>query len=294
MYVAMDYLLNAAEEEGYGVLAVNCINMEMVRAAIQAAEEEESGIIINIGPGQMKNHATPEIMVPMIKRLADASPMPIALNLDHGHDLDFIIRCINLGFTNIMIDASSDDFEENIRKTRIVTRLAHAKGISVEAELGHVGQAADGDNDKDSLYTNPAQALEFVERTGVDALAVAIGTAHGAYPKGMVPKMDFERLQELNDIVPIPLVLHGGSGSGDANIKEAVKHGIRKMNVCTDAFEAGKQAMLDALEKDPNLDYMAIVKVMEAGIKENIRGYIRVLGSKGRYTYDASKVKEYE
>ena len=198
MYVNMKYILDNANRDGYAVMAVNSVNMEMARAVIEAAEEEHSPIIVQFGVGQMSKLAHPSEMVPMIKAMAERASVPVCLNLDHGPSLEAEIDAIKWGFSNVMIDASSLPYEENVRRTRMVVDLAHAKGISVEAELGHVGQAADGDGRTADMYTNVEQAVQFVKETGVDALAVAIGTAHGKYPAGFVPKLDFERLAELN------------------------------------------------------------------------------------------------
>src|SRR5699024_662239 len=151
------------------VMAVNSINMEIARAVINAAEEEKSGIIVNIGMGQMTNHAHPPQMVPLIKQLAKDAKVPVTLNLDHAQDLDFIISCIQRGFSSIMIDASKYELEENISRTSTVVKLASPLGIAVEGELGHVGQAIDGDNDITDFYTDPNVAKYFVEKTGVDA-----------------------------------------------------------------------------------------------------------------------------
>ena len=223
MYVSMTDILQDAHKNNYAVMAVNSINMEMARAVISAAEEERSPIIVNIGMGQMKKHAHANVMVPLIKKLAEEAKVPVALNHDHGQDLDFIIKCIQDGFSSVMIDASSFPFEENVHRTSTIVKLAHPHNICVEAELGHVGQAAEGDNSKADLYTDPEQAKKFVELTGVDALAVAVGTAHGSYPKGYVPKLDFERLALLKKTLDMPLVLHGGSGSGEENIAAVQK-----------------------------------------------------------------------
>lgn len=294
MYVQMKHLLADAYKNKYAVMAVNSINMEMARAVITAAEENRSPIIINIGQGQMRRHADPKLMVPLIRKLAEEAKVPVALNLDHGTDLDFIISCIQKEFTSVMIDASSFDFEENIKRTSTIVRLAHANNITVEGELGHVGQANAGDNQKLDLYTDPAQALEFVQRTGVDALAVAVGTAHGNYPDGFVPKLDFERLALLNETLNMPLVLHGGSGSGEENIRKAIENGISKINVATDAFSAGKKAILDALEENPKLDYLDLNIIAEKGIKDFVTNYIHLIGSNDRYYYSDVVVKEYE
>ena len=285
MLVSMKAILEDANTNYYGVMAMNSINIEMARAGIMAAEEEHSPIIIQFGPGQMKNHAHIEEMLPVVEELAKRVHVPVALNLDHGSDFYVIADCINAGFTNVMFDGSSLPYEENVKRTAIVSALAHGMGCSVEGELGHVGQAADADDDNLDLYTNPDQAMDFVTRTGVDALAVAIGTAHGAYPKGKIPKLDFERLCLLKETLKMPLVLHGGSGSGEENLKKAVAGGINKINVCTDAWQAAKDATLRALREDPEMDYMHLCMAAEAGLKEFVKDYMKVIGSSGRYIY---------
>lgn len=294
MLVSMKAILDDANKKYYGVMAMNSINIEMARAGIMAAEEEHSPIIIQFGPGQMKNHAHAEEMLPVIKELALRVHVPVALNLDHGADFYVIADCINRGFTNVMFDGSSLPYEENVKRTAIISALAHGRGCSVEGELGHVGQAVNSDDTDVDLYTDPGQALDFVERTNVDALAVAVGTAHGAYPKGKIPKLDFERLHQLKETLKMPLVLHGGSGSGEANLKKAVAGGINKINVCTDAFDAGKKAMLHALEEDSTLDYMHLCIAAEAGIKLFVKEYMKIIGSSGQYFYGEARQVGYE
>ena len=289
MYVSMKDILQHAHRHHYAVMAMNSINMEMARAAIDAAEEERSAMIINIGTGQMAKHAHPSEMVPMITAMAKRATVPVALNLDHGQDFKAICSCINYGFSSVMIDASAFDFEENVKRTRIVCDLAHPLNICVEGELGHVGQAVDGEDADIDLYTNPNQAEEFVERTGIDALAVAVGTAHGNYPKGKLPKLDFERLSLLKERLNMPLVLHGGSGAGEENLKRAVECGINKVNVCTDAFQIAKDAVLQKVKEAPSTDYMNLCMTAEAAVKEFVKGYMRVLGSSGRYIFGETK-----
>ena len=286
MLVNMKDILDCADRDGYAVMAVNSVNMEMARAVIEAASEEHSPIILQMGRSQMKALAHAEDIMPMLIEMAERANVPVCINLDHGPDYETVLDALHRGFTNVMIDASSLPFEENVRRTKIVVDTAHAMGVSVEAELGHVGQAADGDGKTADMYTNVEQAVEFVERTGIDALAVAIGTAHGKYPAGYVPKLDFERLAELKSALGMPLVLHGGSGSGDENIRKAVDGGINKINVCTDAFHAATEAMKKKWEEEPDTDYMHIMMTAEAAIKEFVRRYIRMIGSNDRYTFD--------
>ena len=283
MYVSMKAILDHANRNNYAVMAMNSINMEMARAGIEAAEEMQSPIIIQMGPGQMKKHAHMSEMVPLVKALAERASVPVCLNMDHGSNFQDIVSCIQAGFSNVMFDGSSLSFEENVERTAIICALAHAKGISVEAELGHVGQADAMDDLNADFLTEPAVAKEFVARTGVDALAVAIGTAHGAYPKGKIPKLDFERLAALKDTLQMPLVLHGGSGAGADNIHKAVALGINKINVCTDAFQVAKDAMLNA---PASMDYLALCIEAEKAVKLFVKDYIGMIGSANRFTFE--------
>ncbi len=288
MYVNMKYILDAANRDNYAVMAVNSVNMEIARAVIEAAEEEHSPIILQFGVGQMKTLAHPSEMFPIIKAMAERASVPVCLNLDHGPSLESVIDALHWGFSNVMIDASSLPFEENVSRSRIVADLAHGMGVSVEAELGHVGQAVDGDGKTADMYTNVAQAKEFVERTGVDALAVAIGTAHGKYPAGYVPVLDFNRLAELKAELKMPLVLHGGSGSGEENLRKAVAGGINKINVCTDVFHVAEMAIKNAWEENPDYNYMEVEAKAEAAVKQYIKEYIHIIGSNDRYTFEAA------
>lgn len=294
MYESMKSMLWDAHERKFAVMAINCVNMEQARAIISAAEEECAPVIINVSPRQMKTHATPELLVPLISNMAKEAKIPVALNLDHGQEYDDILRVIEAGFSSVMIDASAFDYEENVRRTKLVASIAHEHGISVEAELGHVGLALEGDNGKLDLYTNPQQAKDFVIRTKADCLAVAIGTAHGNYPKNMIPKLDFDRLRELKDILQMPLVLHGGSGAGEENIRKAVELGINKINVCTDLFKHGRKAMVEAAEKNPNIDYMDFQIAGEKAMKEFIKKYMRIIKSSGTYYFGEGSGKEFD
>lgn len=286
MYVSMKEMLWHACANKYAVMAINCTDMEQARAICYAAAAECAPVIIDISPRQMKAHATPEVMVPMIRAIAEPLDVPVALNLDHGGEYKDIVRCIKAGFSSVMVDASSYDFEENVRRVSQIVALAHAHGVSVEAELGHVGQAAAGDGRSADMYTNVEQAREFVERTGCDCLAVAIGTAHGAYPDDFVPHLDFDRLAELKEALKMPLVLHGGSGAGEENIRRVVELGINKINVCTDLFKHQRKAMHDRLNEQPSIDYMDIQMHGEQAATEYIRAYMRMIGSSNRYQFD--------
>lgn len=286
MYVSMKDMLWHAHNNNYAVMAINCVNMEQAKAIIQSAEEERSAVILNISPRQMKAHGHGEILAPMIRGMAERVSVPVAFNLDHGANLEDITAAMSYGFSSVMIDASGFAFEENVRRTQIVASMAHGMGLSCEAELGHVGLAKEADNEKEDLYTNPEQAKEFAERTGCDCLAVAIGTAHGNYPKGFVPRLDFERLALLKETLQMPLVLHGGSGAGEENIKKAVACGINKINVCTDLFKHARIAMAKTLEENPEIDYMDLCIAAQNAMKEFIKSYMRVIGSSGQYDFE--------
>ena len=286
MYTSMKDMLLHAHKNHYAVMAINVVDMEQVKACIEAAEEEHSAVILNISPRQMKAHAYPYIMAPMVQNLAERAEVPVALNIDHGVNMEDIVTAIHCGYSSVMVDASSYDFEENIRRVSAVVALAHAKGISVEAELGHVGVAANADGQNADLYTNVDQAEEFVNRTQCDCLVVAIGTAHGSYPKNMIPKLDFERLTELKNRLNIPLVLHGGSGAGEENIRKAVACGINKINVCTDLMNHAKDSMIKVLQEQPDIQYMEWHEAAEEAMKDFIKDYMRMIGSSNRYTFD--------
>ena len=286
MYTSMKDMLLHAHKNHYAVMAINVVDMEQVKACIEAAEEEHSAVILNISPRQMKAHAYPYIMAPMVQNLAERAEVPVALNIDHGVNMEDIVTATHCGYSSVMVDASSYDFEENIRRVSAVVALAHAKGISVEAELGHVGVAANADGQNADLYTNVDQAEEFVNRTQCDCLAVAIGTAHGSYPKNMIPKLDFERLTELKNRLNIPLVLHGGSGAGEENIRKAVACGINKINVCTDLMNHAKDSMIKVLQEQPDIQYMEWHEAAEEAMKDFIKDYMRMIGSSNRYTFD--------
>lgn len=291
MFVSMKEMLDHANEHRYAVMACNSCNMEVARAVIEAAELERSPVIVNISPRQFKLHADLDSMVPMVKNLAERASVPVALNLDHGQEREDIVKALAYGFTSIMFDGSALPYEENRDVTRLVASMAHALGASVEAELGHVGQASEGDGERSDFFTDVETAARFVRETGVDALAVAVGTAHGKYPKGFVPKLDFKRLSDLKEALGIPLVLHGGSGAGEENIKRAIECGINKINVCTDVFAVGRDRIAEVLGDDPEKDLMLLMGEAQVAMREYIRNYMRMIGSSGRCDYVLSTAK---
>lgn len=294
MFVSMKEMLLHAHENQYAVMAVNCVNMEQVKACVESAEEEHSPIILNISPRQMREHGHSDVLLPMASSLAARASVPVAFNLDHGAAYQDFVTALEAGFSSVMIDASACEFEENIRRTQMITALAHACGKSCEAELGHVGNADVGDNANEDFYTSPEQAREFVERTHCDCLAVAIGTAHGSYPKGMIPRLDFDRLALLKKTLNMPLVLHGGSGAGEENICKAVAGGINKINVNTDVMTHAVEEMKQALKENPDYNYMDLAMRTENAMKDFIKSYMRMIDSSMRYTFETTGGAEFD
>lgn len=294
MYVSMREMLRHASINGYAVPAPNCPDLNMVLAALAAAKKHASAVIIDVSPRQMRLNAAAEAFAPMVRALAEPLDVPVALNLDHGGTLEDITRCIRAGFSSVMCDASSLPFEENIARVQQVVVLAHAQGVSVEAELGHVGQAAEGDYSHGDLLTRVDMAVEFVERTGIDALAVAIGTAHGNYPADYTPHLDFERLSQIKAALghDFPLVLHGGSGSGEENFKKAVACGINKVNLWTDYSTAYLDGMKEFLAANEQPDYLFASLHAEQCATSWLEGYMQLFGSAGRYRFGSDTVAE--
>lgn len=294
MYVSMKEMLQHASVNNYAVPAPNCPSYALVKAACTAAAEKKSAVILDVSPRQMRMNATPEVWAPMVKAIAEPLNVPVALNLDHGGEFEDICRCIKAGFSSVMCDASALPFEENIRRVQQVVTFAHAHGVSVEAELGHVGQAAEGDGRSDDMYTKVDMAVEFVERTGCDMLAVAIGTAHGKYPADYVPTLDFDRLAEIKKALgeKYPLVLHGGSGAGDENFKKAVAGGINKVNLWTDYGRTYVNAMRDFLAENESPDYIFVTTDAEEKAAKWLERYMDLFGSSNRYQFSDDKMVE--
>ncbi|MEG6617440.1 class II fructose-1,6-bisphosphate aldolase [Peptococcaceae bacterium 1198_IL3148] len=280
--VTVAELLQRAEEGKYAVGAFNCNNMEIVQAIIAAAEAEQSPVIIQASQGAIK-YAGLEWIVGMAKLAAEQTTVPVALHLDHGTSFEQCVQCIRAGFSSVMIDGSKHPLEENIALTNKVLEVARAVGVSVEAELGKIGGTEDDItvDEKDAMFTSPEEAKIFVDRTGVDALAVAIGTAHGQY-KGE-PKLDFERLKKIKSMVDVPIVLHGSSGVPDEAIKKAISLGVRKVNIDTNIREAITYTIRQVLADKPNeIDPRKVIGPGRDKAIEVIREKIRVFGSNGK------------
>ena len=274
-------LMLDAQKNHYAIGAFNVENMEMVQAVIAAAEELSSPVIIQTTPGTLK-YADPELYYANVAAAAKAAKVPVVMHLDHGSSFELAMRCFRAGYTSVMIDGSHDPFEQNIAVTKSVVDACHAAGIPVEAELGKVGGKEDDlDGGEGNGYTVPSEAAEFVEKTGVDSLAVAIGTAHGVY-KG-IPKLDLERISQIRQVVSVPLVLHGTSGVPDDTVRECIRRGMCKVNYATDLRIAFSNGVKDYLAANPDVydpkKYCAKGREL---VKQYVMDKILVCGSNGR------------
>ena len=272
MLVNLDYVLRPALKNHYGVGLFNCVNIEMTNAIMNAAEKLHAPVIMG----------TAEILLPvadlkevaaMVKARAEKSPVPVVLHYDHGLTFEKCIEAMNLGYTSIMYDCSTAPYEENVKRVAEMVKIAHTLNITVEGELGHVGdnEGAGKLAKPSDYYTDPSMAEDFVKRTNIDALAIAVGNAHGDYK--FPPKLDFERITEIASRVDVPLVLHGGSGLSDNDFREAIKRGIAKVNIFTDMNKAQVNGMKEGLTAGVNnaFDLMPYeVKAIQAVVEEKM------------------------
>lgn len=274
--------LQKADREGYAIGAFNCNNMEIVQSIVTAAEEENSPVIIQASQGAIK-YAGLNYIIALARQAAEGTAIPVVLHLDHGTSFEQVMQCIRFGFTSVMYDGSGLPLQENIDQTRKVVDIARVFGVSVEAELGRLGGLEDdiSVSDAEALFTDPAEAEQFVNETGVDALAIAIGTAHGQY-KG-TPKIDFDRLAEINRRISCPLVLHGASGLSEEAINRAIELGVRKINIDTNIREAFMGGMRSALESNPSeIDPRKVIGPARNAAVKVIREKIKLFGSSGK------------
>ncbi len=292
MLTTLNEILGKAKREGYGVAAPDAYSSSSVMACFKAAENLKAPLIVScLGTTNMEE--TGENVKFYARKYPDAA---VTLHLDHGGPFEEIMWALRSGYTSVMIDRSKLPFEENVREVREVVRIAHAMGVSVEAELGHVGTGTEYDKTRDSGLTHKEEARRFVEETGVDALAVAVGTSHGVY-KG-TPKLEFELLREIASLVTVPLVLHGGSGTGDENLKKCIACGIQKINLFTDMANPAGEAMALYMrgESSEEPDISAALELF-SGKKKNyyvapmvgaevyqrkLEHYIKLFGSAGK------------
>ena len=260
MLVNMNDVLYPAKQEKYGVGLFNAVNLELARGIIEAAEETKSPVIF--GTAEILFPFGPfEIIAPFLKDMAEKASVPVVLHLDHGLNKETCLKALELGFTSIMFDCSTQTYENNVRMVAEVAAIAHQYGATIEGELGHVGnnEGSDVQADPSAFYTDPEQAKDFVERTGVDALAIAVGTAHGAYK--FPPKLDFARIEEIASIIDIPLVLHGGSGLTDEDFRHAIRSGISKVNIFTDLNNAAAAAAVGSYKPGMGLTDLVLPEI---------------------------------
>ena len=277
MLVNLNDVLKDAQKNHYAVGLFNTTDTDMLQAAIDAAEEARSPIIIGTAEvllpfGDLK------WIAPSIIAAAKRASVPVVVHYDHGLTFGRCMEALQLGFSSVMFDGSAGDYEQNIADTREVVKIAHAFGASVEGEIGHVGQADASDNTKTDMYTTVEEATSYLDATGVDALAIAIGTAHGAYKQK--PKLDLKRLSEIRGATDTPLVLHGGSGLTDDDFRNVIRDGIAKVNIFTDLCVAGSNACRDALAKD--MAYLDMRNLKVEYIKQEVLKKMRLFGSVGK------------
>ncbi|WP_343250704.1 class II fructose-bisphosphate aldolase [Diplocloster hominis] len=278
MRIPMSTMLQAAKQKKYGCPAPNVFSWDDVKSCFELSVKYKAPVIIDMAP-------IPTLMEPIAIAVAyynDKYPGAlVTLNLDHGDSWENIMLALRYGFDSVMIDRSMLGLEENIRETAEVVRVAHAMGVSVEAELGHVGYNANYAlcAEEASALTDPEEASHFVEATDVDCLAVSVGTSHGVYSGG-VPHLEFDLLSRLSGQLPIPLVLHGGSSTGDENLKKAVELGIQKVNLCSDLCNAGYDAMIDACSGITNRHptSVEVYDSMAAGYRGMLEHYLKLFG----------------
>ncbi|MBR6382801.1 MAG: class II fructose-bisphosphate aldolase [Lachnospiraceae bacterium] len=280
MLVNMKQMLEKAKTEKYGVGFFNAVNLEMARAVIETAEEMKAPVIVGtaevlLGATDLKDVA--KYLIPMAKEAS----VPVCVHYDHGLTFERCMEALRLGFTSIMYDCSVLSYKDNLKKVKEMVDICHAMGVTVEGELGHVGDNAGSgklENPSD-YYTSPDLAYEFVRETKVDALAVAVGNAHGDY--AFPPKLDFDRISEISQKTGIPLVLHGGSGLSDDDFKTAVKLGISKINIFTDIDKAGKAGIEKGLAEGAKT-MMALIPYETEAMKNVVREKINLFGSENR------------
>ena len=289
MLVSLKELMKVASEGGYAVGAFNVSNLESLMAIMGAAEETGRGVILNYAEVHAPFLSMEQAALIMLDAARKAS-VPVCVHLDHGSSMEACIRAIRLGFTSVMLDASAEDYETNVRATAQIVRLAHSVGVTVEAELGHIfssnmglaespaeAETLDSYESADDVYTDPATAKDFVERTEVDVLAIAFGTTHGIYTKK--PVLDLERIARIRQAIDIPFVMHGGSGLSKEEFQTAIRNGIRKINYYTYMTLAGGKAVKEAMDQkgaDENVFFHDIPMIATEAMKENVKEAIRV------------------
>lgn len=275
MLATLNDVLPKAQAGQYAVGLFNATDSDMLEAVIGAAEELRSPIILGTAEVLLP-YGELSLIAPGLIAAAKRATVPVVVHYDHGLTLERCEEALSLGFSSIMFDGSAHDYETNVALTRRAAAMAHSFGASIEGEIGHVGDACD-DAQLSGMYTTPEEAVEYLEKTGVDALAVAIGTAHGVYKKK--PMLNVARLREIRAEVGAPLVLHGGSGLSDDDFRNTIAAGIAKVNIFTDLCLAGERAMAEGLAE--NIGYLEIRNRKVAAIKAEVEKKIRLFGSAG-------------
>lgn len=281
--VSMTEMLNKGNAEGYAVGQFNLNNLEFTQAILQAAEEEKSPVILGVSEGAARYMGGFKTVVKMVEGLLEdyKITVPVAIHLDHGSSFEKCKEAVDAGFTSVMIDASHDPFEENVATTLKVVEYAHAKGVSVEAELGTVGGQEDDTIADGVIYADAKECEELVKRTKIDCLAPALGSVHGPY-KGE-PKLGFVEMEEIGKLTGVPLVLHGGTGIPTKDIQKAISLGTAKINVNTDNQIASAKVVREVLAADPNMyDPRKYLGPAREAIKETVIGKMREFGSSGK------------
>ena len=276
--------LKHARVHQYALGAFNVLDTHFLRALFAAAQQQRSPFIINIAEVHFK-YLSLDTLVEAVKYEAARHDIPVVLNLDHGLHFEAVVQALRLGFTSVMFDGSTLDYEENVRQTREVVKMCHAVGVSVEAELGAVGGDEGGalyGHADEAFFTDPAKARDFVDRTGIDALAVAIGNSHGKY-KGE-PKLDFARLEAIRQQTGLPLVLHGGSGISDADFRRAISLGIHKINFYTGMSQAALAAVERSMAARDQIydEFAELMLSIEQAIADIVAEQMRIFGSEGK------------
>lgn len=278
--VTSEKMLLDAQKGGYAVGAFNIENMEMVKAVLAAAEELKAPVMLQTTPGTIK-YGTVETYAAIVKAEAEKVSVPVCLHLDHGNSFELAVQAMKAGYTSVMIDGSHEDFENNIAVTKKVVDVAKAIGIPVEAELGKVGGKEDDLEADADTNTDPMEAKEFAERTGISSLAVAIGTAHGFYVG--TPVLDKPRVSAIKEVVSVPLVLHGASGLSEEDVRECVERGMCKVNFATELRAAYTAAVKKLLEEKPETyDPKKLGNVGMEAVKEQVKIRMKMCGCDGK------------
>lgn len=284
MLINMKDLTKVAKENHFAVPAFNISSFDMLKAIMEEVEEQNAPVILEIHPSEIAYLG--DNFVASVREYALRSSVPVVIHLDHGGTIADVVRAIHNGYTSVMIDASVLPYDENKALTKKVVELAHMVNVSVEAELGTIGNNNSAEGGADTIiYTDPDQAEDFVSTTGIDTLAIAIGTAHGLYPKDMIPKLNIDLLKELEQRLDIPFVLHGGSGNPDAEVTEASRHGVCKVNLSSDLKSVFFSAIREYLNEHPgSYEPNEVYPRANEAVKQVVHHKLNVLGTVGKAT----------